>query len=65
MVKSGHGRHLSTLTSEGARFFPRVIEWVGHILWLAKAKPPMGCGSFLSFLTELALRDPKFRAIGV
>jgi hypothetical protein len=26
----------------GARLCPRVIGWVGHILWLAKAKPPAG-----------------------
>jgi hypothetical protein len=38
--------HLSTRTSRGARLCPRMIGWVGHILWLAKAKPPAGWGSY-------------------
>jgi hypothetical protein len=42
MVFPALRRHLSTRTSRGARLCPRVIGWVGHILWLAKAKPPAG-----------------------
>jgi hypothetical protein len=33
-----------------------MIEWVGHSLWLAKAKPPTGRGSFPQFRTDLARR---------
>jgi len=48
MVFPALRRHLSTRTSRGARLCPRVIGWVGHILWLAKAKPPAGWGSYIS-----------------
>lgn len=58
--------HLSTRTSRGARLCPLAIGWVGHILWLAKAKPPAGWGSYHIFLNRAGpARGPPSRVGGV